>query len=233
MAGWLRALASRVRRARQATSDGALAREEDPLRTPGCSPSSLRRCCERAPGSFACTWKRLFDGGVDGAAIGDLVGRPGATLEDSLRTLFPEIERRPFVDREVRYDGPLTFRFRDVPEYEVERPIDWADDRFGHRGARLWLQNLSWVDRVYKDGGTAAAAYVIVDWADRALFADPPYELTWDDHAVAARPARTWRFFDRYVQEEVLNVRVLHACARIFLTHVYALATDDCYTPWH
>lgn len=130
----------------------------------------------------------------------------------------------------------LVFSPPSLPEYAVPVPIDWGADPHALRGWRVVFQSLSWLDWIYDPevGNYGAAEYVVVDWAERALFADPPLELTWDPHAVAARLGRVWRFLANYVENSpVVNVRVVHAAVAVVLTHLYALTIEDCYDARH
>lgn len=184
--------------------------------------------------AFERTWRSLCETRADAASIGMLVGKPEANLDEALRTLLPALAGKRLVDEAVAPVPDLVIRLPHFRSYHLPTPIEWAADPRGVRDWRFWLQNLGWLDRLRGQHGLAAAAYVVTDWAERALTCEPALEMTWEEHSIGVRLARVWRFLNAYIESsEVLNRRVLHAAVHIVLTHIYALARPGLYATNH
>ena len=168
---------------------------------------------------------------VDASAIAELVGMPDAELDTSLRALFPALADATLVEDEITVPAALSLDVLTYPTYELEFPIDWQADPYGNNSWRFYLQNFHWLSGLYSTPeGLDAAGYVIVDWANRVLFRDPPLEWTWHDHGMARRLDRVMGFIDHYAADrDRISRSIAHAAAQIVLTHVYALSSDGCY----
>lgn len=186
--------------------------------------------------SFERKWARLVFESAHDRLLGELVGTTSEDPDAALRILLPQLGDKVITDQELRTPAAVPYEQKDFPSREVGTPIDWSADPLGVRDDRLWLQSLSWIDALYTPGGKGLwrAAYVVVDWHDRALAQEPPLELTWNDHAMSARFDRTWRFLMKYIEvTETPNRRVLHGAVTIVLSHLYGLAVDSLYGAGH
>ena len=199
------------------------------------NPRAYLGRCEGAPRAFECLWARLSTEPMNAALLGELVGSPGASFEQGLRTLLPALEHKQIVDvplatpREFVVEPPM------LAAQKVTTPLDWTDAET-LRDSRIWYQSLRWIDRIWEDDGTnlELAAYVVVDWNENALSRDPPLDLTWDEHAMSARLDAIERFLRAYIDNrERVDRRVLRAALRILLSHLYGLALELCYVPRH
>lgn len=186
--------------------------------------------------SFEHRWARLVVESVHEGVLAELVGTDPGDLDGALRRLFPQLENKTIEDLELQVPASIPFVHKTFPTRELCVPLDWEADPVGVRDDRLWLQSLSWLDSLYTPGGKGLwrATYVVVDWHDRALKREPALELTWDEHAMAARLDRTWRLLLKYMEvSETLNRRVLLAAVTIVLSHLYALAVESLYAAGH
>ena len=186
--------------------------------------------------AFDETWRRLCQARASAASIGEVVGKKMDDMDEALRTLLPSLAQKSLVDAPVPPIEDLELKPPSSQSYVLPTPIDWTADPQGLPAWRFWLQNLGWLDRLRgtRPDGLAAAAYIVVDWAERVLVQDPPLEMTWEEHSVRIRLARVWRFLQAYIESsDVLNRRVVHAAVHIVLTHVYALTRKEIYVAQH
>jgi hypothetical protein len=203
--------------------------------TPACNPSGVYAVCEDSPDSLLCRWSRLYESEVSGAAVDDIL--EGDDIDGSLRALFPELAGKVLLDADVPVPSVApVYRRSTFEPYAVAFPIDWAADPHSNNSWRHYFQNLSWLSQYSKgdapDLDTGAA--IVVDWAERSLFASPPLEWTWHDTSVSGRLNAVAAFTERYLRDrDSPNRRVVHAAAKIILTHVYALGIPRCYKPNH
>jgi hypothetical protein len=200
-----------------------------------CDPALASLACAGGE-DWECAWGRLYDrrGNLDG--LRRLLADPARADDDLLRQMFPAIGDRPIVDEPIAVPEGLVFDHRSFDPFVIPVPVDWAADPHRNNSWRQQFQALHWFYD-YSQGDAAAlqaGAALLVDWFEHALYAEPALDHSWKDHAIAIRLDRAGGLIERYVADSpVLNRRVLVAGAHVILTHLYALASDRCYSERH
>lgn len=197
-------------------------------------PETAAPCAE--DDFYACEWQRLLDGRGEPSSLARLIVGQPADLDALLRAMFPAIGDRPIVDRPTSVPAGLVFEHRGFEPYTVPVPVDWAADPYANNSWRLYFQGL---DRLgaYAAGDARAVetgAALLVDWVSQVLYANPPLDQSWADHAVSMRLDAAARLTERYIADSpVLDRPVLAAAAQLILTHLYALASERSYVTAH
>jgi len=165
-----------------------------------------------------------------------LSGLPHASSLDIYAHHFPGLMDRRFEPPPQAVIPDLVAEISAHPYTVLRAPIDWAMDPFGDRTWRLGLQSLSWIDRASGTHGAPiwAVGDAIRAWTDANMRAQNCAELTWDEHAMAARLDRVWRFIRNWAHGTcALNQPSFTAAFDLILTHLYALADDKFYLKRH
>src|SRR5690606_32418880 len=91
------------------------------------------------------------------------------------------------------------------------------------------FQSLRWLVKI-DPSELGAGARMLRQWVDEVLFQDPPLHWTWRDNTIGWRLRAVRGFLNRLATRGPVDRRVAVAAARVVLTHVYALATEPCYS---
>lgn len=235
---WYRRLVRRLRGLLSGERRG-VRREQVPRSEPGSQdPAASWLLHGRADASpYAEPWRALVLEPLDCHGLARHLGLSADLGFDALlRVLLPSLGDRPLSSDRPAAPPSLLFAPKGCEPVPVRFPVDWTLDPYRDRDFRLWFQSLSWLDHVYDATGRGLddGAALVTDWAERVLPRRQPAELTWDQHAVAARIDRVARFTLSYARHATEPSReVLRACARILLSHMYALALAPLYLPRH
>ena len=201
----------------------------------------LSACADTRPADpFEQRWREIQKTRGDPELLGSLLQtRPLPTVEDVLRALLPSIGDKPIEDTGIsdphRFSAwlaerNLTLSYQQLPifpPYQVEVPIDWNADPHHNNSWRFYFQSLIWLEP-FLDGDVSSlqvVGYVLSDYAERALYREPPLEFTWDEHP-AKRALLVSKFLTRYAERaEIIDVQVARACLQILFSHLYALSS--------
>jgi len=200
----------------------------------GCPRLSAdARCSDDTP---ECRLAHLLAGRGSLASLREVVLGDPPTLDEAYRALFPAIAGKQLADDVLPVPADLTVHINGFADRTIATPLDWTTDPYAHPSWQLFYQTLEWLTAYYDPAKSAAdadvGAYVLVDWAERVLYADPPLPRSWQDAGMWIRLRAALTMFDRYVAtHDVLDRRVVAAAAQIAMTQIYGNASPPpCYS---
>lgn len=201
-----------------------------------CTPELARSTCDTNPDDPPCVFGRLHESRVGDDQLAALLDTPTSDRDEALRALLPMIGDKPLVEDTLGPGQTITWQYASFPPYTMTLPADWEDDPNGQRTWRWWYQSLGWLYLLYDRDveGVDTSVAVAADYVENALYRDPPLEWTFGDHSLGMRLERVANAFARYVEaHDALDRRIVDAVAQLMLIHVYAIASDACYSPGH
>jgi len=196
-----------------------------------CQPTGARTLCEHGD-EFACRWADLVAAGVDSSSIALLVGLPGTASQDEiLLVMFPDLVGSTVFSGPSTDASEVTLAIRDPYEpVTVSLPIDWAMTPYDDPTWHLYFLSLHWFETI----PPALAGKILIHWNEEFLLEESSSYFVWNDHAVSLRIHSVARMVSAYIAAgEPVAREVLWAGARLITTHLYALATGQCYKAFH
>ncbi|MBT8494230.1 MAG: heparinase II/III-family protein, partial [Deltaproteobacteria bacterium] len=153
-----------------------------------------------------------------------------ASREEIVRALYPELAGKQLTEEPPLAPTSVEIEISGFPSYRAGVPVDWWLDPYDDPSWRMFFQSLEWTSSLEAE----SAIVVVSDWVSSQLLEHHGPEFQWGDHAIALRINRARRLIERYiVTSERPSLPALWAASKVIATHLYALATDTCYTRGH
>lgn len=196
-----------------------------------CQTTEAQALCD-AGDEFACRWAALVKANLDSTAIAPLLGLPSTSTQDEiLTTMFPKLAGVSIFSGSPTDASEVTLDIRDTFEpVTVSLPIDWTISPYADPSWELYFLSLNWLNTV----PPSLAGKILIQWVEEMLPEETPPRYVWNDHAVSIRIERVAAMISAYIDEEnPVSREVLWAAVKVITTHLYALATQKCYTKFH